>query len=74
MAFNLSNASIQHGKIRISEHSFNYEFWRCQPLSAKLAAIWKMTVIAKTARPMNSGSIELLAASGGSQTSGKTGC
>ena len=44
MALDLSNAVVRRGKISASDRSFDYAFWRDQPIEAKLAAIWDMTV------------------------------
>ncbi len=44
MALDLSKAKMRRGKLSESDRSFDYEFWRDQPIPVKMAAIWEMTV------------------------------
>jgi|GEM_PF-5758247 len=44
MGLDLSNARVHRGKISESDRKLDYEFWRRQPIEAKMAAIWEMAI------------------------------
>ena len=44
MPLDLLKAEVRRGKISEMDRSFDYDFWRRQPLEMKFRAIWEMTV------------------------------
>jgi hypothetical protein len=65
MALDLSKSTMHRGKLSESCRRIDYEFWREQTISMKMAAIWEMTIFHHMVKNRDPNELRLNRAIGG---------